>query len=82
MNDAIRMYLEKFIRERNEALFSLDEKKIKDYAKKYNLGLPEDPIAFWGAVYKSIYNITNAPQELKQKAKDWLDEHNMSVDIK
>lgn len=76
------MNIEKFVRERNEALFSLDEKKIKDYAKKYGLSLPEHPIVFWGAVYKSIYNITNSPQELKQKAKDWLDEHNMSTDIK
>lgn len=76
------MNIEKFVRERNEALFSLDEKKIKDYAKKYGLSLPEHPIVFWGAVYKSIYNITTTPQDLKQKAKDWLDEHNMSTDIK
>lgn len=70
-----------FIKERNEALFSLDEQKIRAYAEKWCAKVPENPIAFWGAVYKAIYNITNAPTELKQKAKEWLEENGMSTRI-
>lgn len=33
---------EKFIKERNEALFSLDEKKIKRYLKKYGITIPRE----------------------------------------
>ncbi|MDD6490281.1 MAG: hypothetical protein PUG48_10845 [Clostridia bacterium] len=73
---------EEFVKERNEALFSLDEEKIRAYAKKYCVSLPENPKVFWGAVYKSIYNVTDAPQELKDKAKAWLEENGMSTKIK
>ena len=73
---------EEFVKERNEALFSLDEKKIRAYAKKYCAPLPENPKAFWGAVYKSIYNITNAPSEVKAKAKAWLKEHGFKESIR
>ena len=70
-----------FVKERNEALFSLDEQRIRAYADKYGVKVPEKPIVFWASVYKAIYNITNAPTELKQKAKEWLDENGMSTAI-
>lgn len=82
MNDkTFRIDVDKFIKERNDALFSLDEKKIKAYIQKYRLKVPQNPITFWGAIYKAIYNISEAPDELKQKAKTWLDEHGMSKNI-
>ena len=74
-------YISEFVRERNEALFSLDEAKIKAYLKKRGISLPTDDKIFWGAVYKSICNITDAPQKLKDKAKAWLKENNMSEEI-
>lgn len=64
--------LSDFVKERNESLFSLDEKKIRAYAKKYGVNLPTTEKGFWGGVYKAICNIPDAPPEVKQKAEDWL----------
>lgn len=67
-------YIQRFVSERNEALFSLDEAKIKAYLRKYGekevADAPE--LIFWAAVYKAILGITDAPEELKEKAKGWL----------
>lgn len=70
-----------FVKERDEALFSLDERKIRAYAEKYSVRLSNEPEAFWGSVYKAIYNIIDAPTELRQKAKEWLEENRMSKKI-
>lgn len=67
-----------FVKEGNEALFSLDENKIRAYAKKYRVDLPDNYIAFWGGVYKAICSITTAPKELQGKARAWLKEYNMT----
>jgi len=65
-----------FVQDRNEALFSLDELKIRAFAKKYNVeGMSDNPIVFWASVYKSILAITNSPADLRKKAEDWLDSH-------
>jgi len=67
-----------FVKERNEVLFSLDRDRIEAYFGNQGVELPEDDIVFWAGVYKSICNITNAPEDLVQKAKDWLHAHGMS----
>lgn len=46
--------LAKFVKERNEALFSLDRSTIEAYLKKRGMGVPENDIVFWAAVYKSM----------------------------
>ena len=70
-----------FVKERNEVLFSLDRERIEAYFGNCGVELPEDDIVFWAGVYKSICNITNAPEDLVQKAKDWLHAHGMSERI-
>ncbi len=70
-----------FVKERNEALFSLDEEKIKTFIKKYGLRVSENPKIFWASVYKAVYNITTTPPEIKEKAKKWLDENGMSTEV-
>lgn len=66
---------EKFIKERNEALFSLDEKKIKRFLKKYGITIPKNEEVFWCTIYKAVCNVEGAPQEVKEKAMAWLKEH-------
>lgn len=66
---------EKFIKERNEALFSLDEKKIRRYCKKYSVTIPRDEEVFWRRIYKAICNVEGAPQEVKEKAMARLKKH-------
>lgn len=73
--------LEEFVKERNEALFSLDRNKIEAYMKKY--GQPEveevhDDL-FWASVYKAICGISNAPDELVSKALMWLHKNGYTV---
>lgn len=62
----------RFVKSRNNALFSLDEKKIKAHLKRYGVPIPENEEVFWIGVYKSILAITDAPEELQTKAVDWL----------
>ena len=73
--------LEEFVKERNEALFSLDRGKIEAYMKKYGQQeaeeVPDD--LFWASVYKAICGISNAPDELVSKALMWLHKNGYTV---
>lgn len=66
---------EKFIKERNEALFSLNEKKIRKYCKKYGVTIPRNEEVFWRTIYKTVCNVEDTPQEVKERAMEWLKEH-------
>lgn len=77
-----RKELKRFVKERNEALFSFDEKKIKAYLKKYDIPIPDNEDVFWGAVAKAVCHITGAPVEAVVRAKMILDVLHMSTDIK
>lgn len=70
------MNLDQFIKERNEALVSLDETKIRAYAKKYGAEVPEDPEIFWGGVHKAITALPNIPENIRERSEIWLKEHN------
>jgi hypothetical protein len=70
-----------FVKERNEALFSLDEQKIREYAKKYGVPLPSNAEVFWRGVYKAICNINDAPADLKAKSRKWLYAHGSKPEI-
>ena len=80
--------IDKFVKMRNEALFSLDREKIlKFYESAYgkaemNMFEKVDEITFYASVYKAICNITSAPEDLKSKAEKWLNENGFTVDIK
>lgn len=65
--------IKEFVQARNEALFSLDEKKIREFMKKYtSLKPPKSRTVFWAMVYKAICNINEATPEIRTKAKIWL----------
>lgn len=70
-----------FVKERNEALFSLDRERIEAYFRKRGSEMPKDDIAFWACVYKCICHITSAPEDLVCKAKEWLYAHGMTEQI-
>lgn len=80
--------VKEFVKERNEALFSLDRDKIlKFYESAYgktemNMFENVDERTFWASVYKAICNITSASEDLKSKAEKWLNENGFTVDIK
>lgn len=70
-----------FVKERNEALFSLDRAKIEAYMRKHGVDPPANDLIFWAGVHKAIMQITDAPFELKMKSYDWLMEHKFSPEI-
>lgn len=67
------MDISQLVKERDEALLSLDKKKIKAYMKKYNVSFePENETTFWAAVHKSIISIKSATDEQRAKSYNWL----------
>ena len=77
----MRARIANFVKERNEVLSSLDRGRIEAYLRKRGCDIPDNDIVFWAGVYKSICNITSAPEELVYKAKDWLYTHGMSENV-
>lgn len=68
------------IQDRNEALLSLDETKIKDYCKKYKISIPESEEVFWAGVHKAICNMfleydTPVTSAQFNKSYEWLLDH-------
>ena len=64
--------IQRFLRDRDEALLSLDEKKIKAYLRKYGETPPSNPIVFWMGVHKAITAAKSLPIEFRRKSALWL----------
>lgn len=70
------------IKERDEALKSLDKDKIIAYCKKYSVRLPEDnENVFWAAVHKARLQILASTPEERAYSLEWLLGHGFSADI-
>lgn len=66
--------------ERNKALLSLDEKKIRKMYAKWDIVFPPEGEGFWEAVAKNILRMTDAPTGARIEAVRILDELNMEFD--
>lgn len=64
-----------FVKDRDEALLSLDKQKIRTFCRKYSIQISDNPVVFWAGVYKSILAMKNSPADIQKKAEDWLDSH-------
>lgn len=73
--------IQDFVKERNDALLSMNEDKIRRCARKYGIRTPINQTAFWGGVYKAICNVPDAPKDVRWIAEKWLRKHGMSVEI-
>lgn len=75
--------LEQLKKERNEALLSLDEQKIRAYARHWGVVLPpsEDPEMFWIAVHKARVHLKALPKAERDKSAQWLHERGYSTGI-
>ena len=54
------------------AFSDLDEDKIKSHLMKYGMNVSDNPIVFWGSIYKTITGNKRFPKKLRRKAKKWL----------
>ena len=71
--------IQEFIKDRNEAILSLDKEKIQAYQKKYNIPMrDEDDDIFWIAVHQAVTAIQSAPNDVKQRSISWLTERGFS----
>ena len=74
-------FIKSFVKERDEALLSMDVKRIREYAKKYHVPCPKkDEVVLAGAA-KAIRHLTNATQEQKAAAEKWLLEHGFRLEM-
>jgi len=67
--------IQQFLKERREALLSLDRKKITAFAKKWNPEIDHDslpPEGFWRGVHKARTACTDLPENERQKSREWL----------
>lgn len=72
--------LKQYVKERDEALLSLDEKRILLFCKRYDIQVPQSSEAFWAGVHKAILHLNAATWEQKQASYDWLMEHGFTAD--
>ena len=75
------MNMKKFVKDRNEALLSLDKEKIVAYCKKYGVPVPKNEIVLWAGVHKGIVTMSAASDEQKKDSMRWLIEHGFSPNI-
>ena len=70
-----------FVSDRNEALLSLDEEKIRDFSRKYNIPLSSNPLVFWASVHKCRLEVTSFSEEVKEESRIWLISHNFKPEF-
>ena len=75
------MNMKKFVKERDEALLSLDKDKILAYCKKYGVRMPENETVFWAGVHKAIIYLDSATAEQKLDSMMWLIQHGFKPGI-
>lgn len=73
--------IQEFVRRRNDALLSLDKKKIRAFAEEYGIPLPREELVFWGSVHKAICNIETISEERKEASRDYLKHHGFKETI-
>lgn len=77
----MKISLSQFLKDRDEALLSLDKCKILAYAEKYGARLPQSDEIFWASVHKARLNIKNFPESEKEISRKWLCENGFKEDI-
>lgn len=75
------MSLKNFIKERDEALLSLDKEKITKFLRKCGTPVPENETVFWAGVHKAICHLNSANAGQKLNSMIWLANHGFKPDI-
>ena len=75
MNADDRKLLRDMLAERNEAMLTLDEAKIRAFAERYGVPMPFDPVAFWAGVHKARYYWTDCPVDKRAESAKYLVDH-------
>ncbi len=62
---------ESYVKERDEALLSMDKDRIIAFCEKYDIPYSKDDKIFWATVYKCIYNLDSATHSHRIDALLW-----------
>lgn len=73
--------IKRFVKERDEALLSLDKTKILAFYKKYGLPYSKNEKVFWATVYKCIFHINASTAQQKLDAQYWLIKNGFTTDM-
>lgn len=77
-----------FVKDRDELLQKIDNSGCMDdiikYCMKYYMPMPTNDIAILSGLHKARLQITSKciTDEMKEKSRKWLKEHNMSEEIR
>lgn len=74
--------LDTFVADRNEALLSLSEDKIKSFIRKYLLPMPHSDDAFWLGVHIARCQIQGLPLEARIESYEWLSRRGHKVNVR
>ena len=66
------MDLSQIVKERDEAILSLNKEKIMSYMNKYGVKMPSNELVFWAGVHKAVLRIDSATKEQREKSAKWL----------
>lgn len=75
------MDLNQFRKDRDEALFSLDEQKILAYCWKYGAPIHPNALVFWASIHKARVALRSIPEAEKELSRRWLLEHGFSTGV-
>ncbi len=76
------MKLQKFLKEKNEAILSLSKSKIIKFTKKYEIPISKNDIEFWVEIHKTILRLNSATDKQKKISKKWLEGNGFKKTIK
>lgn len=67
---------QKYTRDRDDALLSLDKQKIENFCLKYGHKIDElGSKTFWTGIHKARLQVPSFPEEAKALSENWLKEH-------
>lgn len=74
------MEIKEYLKQRDEALISLNKKKIIALSKEFgdNNPLPEDENVFWAEVHYARLGDVTFSEAVKQESRNWLKENDFS----
>ncbi len=66
-----------FMKEREEALLSMDRNKMEAFLRKHQLPVPNDDFQFWSDVHIAICNSPQLPREVVDRSRAWVYKHGL-----
>ena len=82
MKVKIDRHIKQFVKDRNEALLSLDKEKIIAYCIKWGVPIPAKEIVLWAGIHKARLEVTSFDESVKEVSRKWLRDNGFKEGIK